>query len=215
MQDSGFAIAFVALAVAVAGVLAFLVVSNRRRERGAAAALERWARGRGIDLSAASGVLPAAYGTRRPGRWSPTLEGAYRGCGVALALEGGTLIDEAPRAIALYVLASPPTPGRWGILVGPVGLPAGRIRERLVPTGDAAFDAEFAVWTGVPDRDPRRLAAFALHDPQALTALRRFGGVDADADGRLCVRWPGWDADPATLDAALDLALAAAVQTPP
>ncbi|MBM4395295.1 MAG: hypothetical protein FJ087_06350 [Deltaproteobacteria bacterium] len=43
-----------------------------------------------------------------------------------------------------------------------------------------------------------------------LAALRRFGGIAADDDGRLWVRWPGRRTDPGTLDAALDLALAVA-----
>ncbi len=210
MDEPGSLVAFVATAVGVAALLALLIVSARRRERSAAGALDRWARGRGISRSSPGGVLPAAYGTPRPGRWSPTVEGTFRGHGVGVALEGGTLIDEGPRGIAMYVVPDSTAPVRWGILAGSVDALAGRIREqRLAPTGDAAFDAEFTVWASAPDRDPARLAAFALRDAAVRTALRRFGGIATDDQGRLCVRWPGWHADAATLDAALDLALAA------
>lgn len=196
-----------AMSVIAGGAVAGLLIANNigRTTRGIEKAKETWPalgeRGLTVAVEETSGFAVAT------GKDRPKAHGALGGHPVVVQI----LTDFVHCARTEIVVQRAGADAKVGVYPSPGGV-LGQLRDWLqndIEIGDEGFDAAFLV-TGKPAEAAKSvLSSAALRERIAGLAGGSFAGIELDAE-RVRVTLSGVETDPATLGAALDLALAAA-----
>jgi hypothetical protein len=190
------ALAAAAAVGAMWGGIALAEMRTRRRFLALERVFRAYAAGRGLTL-----VTFAELSGIRSDVGPPLMRGEVQGVELEVTLQS------APRPLTRVEATLPGISADFVLVIQPRGgaHPAPRALEEA-PTGNKAFDAAFALLSNEPDTArsllDRRLAQVVLAFP------RRFVELSV-TDRRFLLSWRGMEADPAVLDAAVEVAFTA------
>lgn len=191
------ALAAAAAVGAMWGGLALAEARTRRRFVALERAFTAYAAARGLTV-----VTFAELSGIRSDVGPPLMRGEVHGVGVEVTLQS------APRALTRVEATLPGIAADFVLAIrGRGGAPSAHPRAlEEAPTGNKVFDAAFALLSNEPDLArsllDRRLAQVVVGFP------RRFVELSV-IDRRFLLSWRGMEADPAVLDAAIEVAFTA------